>query len=327
MINVSRVQEDGYPMFADLPPLGETGERHAWDVWGRDDQLGSLNWLRPEKVRAACQLVRTGEVIGLGCSLNQPDPGPFTHRSPYRHVVDRGRQGRDDRIDGLYLQYGSQWDGLRHIRFREYGYWGGRQEEDLDSTDDLGIDHWARRGLIGRGVLLDMVQHTADRGGALMPTSRQAFSPDFLDEVADAEGVEFQGGDILLIRTGWMEWYLDLAPEARGAMQGRVGARDEPLASPGLDARQNTAAWLWDHRIAAVSSDNLALEVLPVRREEGFLHFRIIPLLGMPVGEMWILGELAAACKKSGRYDFLLASGVLNVPNGVGSPANAYAVL
>jgi kynurenine formamidase len=152
-------------------------------------------------------------------------------------------------------------------------------------------------------------------------------TPALLDQVAAAERVEIRGGDILLIRTGWMEWYCELTSEARGRLQGSLGAHKDPLESPGLDPQRATAAWLWDHRIAAIASDNLALEALPVRRDDGYLPYRVIPLLGLPVGEMWVLDELANVCCEAGRYEFLLTSGVLRVPKGVGSPANAYAVL
>ena len=53
------------------------------------------------------------------------------------------------------MQGSSQWDSLRHIRFREYGYYGGRQDDDLDEKGELGIEHWAQHGIVGRGVVLD----------------------------------------------------------------------------------------------------------------------------------------------------------------------------
>jgi hypothetical protein len=88
------------------------------------------------------------------------------------------------------------------------------------------------------------------------------------------------------------------------------------------------AAYLWDHHIAAVAADNPALEAWPPRAETGgFLHERLIPLLGMPIGELWQLGQLAEACLTEGRYEFFLTSAPLNVPGGVGSPPNALAML
>lgn len=313
--------------FDDLPTLPDSDERHAWDVWGRDDQIGSLNWLGAEQVAHACTLSSAGLVVGLTCPLDEPNPGLFPSRTPYTHTITSTGHGRDDRLDGLYPQFSSQWDGLRHVRYHQHGYWGGRQEEDLDERQELGIERWAHHGMIGRGVLLDVKRYLDERGDPLQPDARRGITPALLDEVAAAEGVDLQQGDIVVMRTGWMEWYLKLPPEHRAALHGSVGRGPEPFACPGLDSRRETAAWLWDNRISAVASDNVAVEALPVRRADGFLHYRMIPLLGIAVGEMWLLGDLAKACSDLGRYEFLLCSAVLNLPGGVGSPANAYAVL
>jgi hypothetical protein len=102
---------------------------------------------------------------------------------------------------------------------------------------------------------------------------------------------------------------------------GAVGRPDDPLACSGLAADRDTARYLWNHRIAAIAADNPAMEVLPVDRATGFQHHRVIALLGGAVGEFWLLDRLAATCREQRRYEFLLTSGVLPVPSGVGSPA------
>jgi hypothetical protein len=106
-----------------------------------------------------------------------------------------------------------------------------------------------------------------------------------------------------------------------------VSQGEGALATPGLDGNQSTAAWLWDRGVAAIASDNVAVEALPVDRAAGFLHRRLIPLLGIALGEFWWLRDLAEACRQAGRYEFLLAAAPLYLRGGVGSPANAYAVL
>jgi hypothetical protein len=130
-----------------------------------------------------------------------------------------------------------------------------------------------------------------------------------------------------MLRTGWLRWYLALEQPARDALAGTLHPREGGMDCPGLAPGTDMAAWLWDHRIAAVAADNAALEVLRVRREEGFLHRRIMALLGMPIGEFWYLEELSHACRDRGRWDCFLTSAPLNLPRGVGSPNNAYAIL
>lgn len=98
------------------------------------------------------------------------------------------------------------------------------------------------------------------------------------------------------------------------------------MACPGLDAQQATAGWIWDHQIAAMAADNVALEALPVDPAIGFQHRRLIALQGMPIGEVWDLDELAHECAGDGVYEFMLVSSPLNLPGGVGSPPNVYAI-
>ena len=149
----------GTPAYDDLPTMDEgSEERHAWDVWGRDDQVGAFNRLTPEHVVAAARLVRTGKVINLDLPLNEPDP-PLSDRTRFTHHIETGRQTRDDWLDGFYLQGSSQWDALSHVRYRQYGYWGGRQDEDVNEGRECGIDQWAERGIVGRGVLIDAKRH------------------------------------------------------------------------------------------------------------------------------------------------------------------------
>lgn len=308
--------------YAQLPELADTGERHAWDVWGRDDELGSINRLGPEQVLAAAAAIRTGEVVSLNLDLSEPAPGLFPSRTPPTHTVVRTSRGRDDRIDGFYPQFSTQWDGLRHVRFRRHGFWGGRQDADIDTTDALGIDRWSEHGIVGRGVLVDAATRLD-----LTPNERRAIGSQDLQRILDEENVRLRPGDLLLLRTGWLQWYRSLPPAERERLTGTIGHAAAPLACPGLDAARDTAAWLWDHGIAAVAADNPALEALPVQREVGFLHYRLIPLLGIAVGELWNLDRLAQRCAELGRYEFLLSASPLPVTAGVGSPANAYAIL
>ncbi len=60
------------PKFSDLPKVGQTEERHTWEVFGPDKQLGSVNLLTPERVKQAATLVCTGRVFNLSLPLNFP---------------------------------------------------------------------------------------------------------------------------------------------------------------------------------------------------------------------------------------------------------------
>ena len=62
------------------------------------------------------------------------------------------------------------------------------------------------------------------------------------------------------------------------------------------------------------------------RLHEIFTHTLLLPMLGLPLGEMWNLEALAADCAADGRYECLFTSAPLNLPNGVASPPNALAI-
>src|SRR5713101_10114322 len=172
------------PKFSQLPLVGQTGERHTWDVFGRADQLGTVNLLTPERVKRAAALVHSGKVINLNLPLNFPITLYGGFRTGYRHHLEVNRGGRDDYVDNFAMQGSSQWDSLRHIRFREFGYYGGRQDEDLDGKGELGIEHWARHGIVGRGILLDAPSYMAKRGTPLVPNRKSPIDGAMLEEIA-----------------------------------------------------------------------------------------------------------------------------------------------
>src|SRR2546425_6362791 len=141
------------PKFSQLPLVGQTGERHAWGVFGKDNQLGTVNLLTPERVKRAATLVRTGKVINLSLPLNFPITLYGGHRTGYQHHIEVNRGGRDDYVDNFAMQGSSQWDSLRHIRFREFGYYGGPQGGDPGGERGFGIAHLGPHRHTGPGVV------------------------------------------------------------------------------------------------------------------------------------------------------------------------------
>lgn len=55
-------------------------------------------------------------------------------------------------------------------------------------------------------------------------------------------------------------------------------------------------------------------------------HERALPMLGLPLGEIFVLAPLAEDCARDGRYEFMLVSCPLNLEGGVASPPNAVAI-
>ena len=104
------------PSYDELHLIEGLDIRHAWDVFGRDDVLGSMNLLTDERVARAASLVQSGRRISLDLPLTVPDP-PLFGRQPFDHVVFAlNRNEMDDRVDNLHLQGSTQWDALNHVR-------------------------------------------------------------------------------------------------------------------------------------------------------------------------------------------------------------------
>ena len=90
---------DALPDFDDLPLLPGLDVRHAWDVRGRDDVLGSINLVTPATVAAAATEIRSGEMFSLDLPLDLPNPPLFGRRPYEHHVVALNRNEMDDHLD------------------------------------------------------------------------------------------------------------------------------------------------------------------------------------------------------------------------------------
>jgi kynurenine formamidase len=307
------MDERTLPAHAELPVRDDLPPGSSWGVWGDHDVLGTLNLLTPERVLAATRSIRTGRTFGLNLELTLPDP-PLFRRAKFRHEVTNFGMTRMIVHDDLYhdwnTQSSSQWDGFRHIGIPELGHYGGVPDEEH------GIHHWAARGIVGRAVLVDLARWRAAQGNPLRHGEFDAISGDDLLACIDDQGTAVEEGDVLLLRTGWLEWYRGLDADARAECARLV-------ASPGL-AGIDAVKTVWNLHVSAVGADNPAVEAFPPGRP--FLHRHFLTLLGIPLGELWDLDALAEDCAAAGTYDAFFTSAPIHVLNGVASPPNAIAV-
>jgi hypothetical protein len=305
------------PDYDDLPLLESLGMRHSWGHL--DPNIGTLSQVTPAAVRAAVSTVSLGETVTLNLVLDEIDP-PLFRRARFEHRVHATERNIfEDELNGWNPQASSQWDGFRHVRAREDGFYGG--VTDLEACGDaLGIEHLAAQGIAGRGVLVDVAgwaDATCHPHDPLGPTPIGAHH---LQAAMDHQGVAAKAGDILCIRTGWVGAYRALAPEAR--------AEDSVWQQfTGLRADEDMARHLWNLRPGAVALDNPGFEWAPGSTDDGFLHRRLQPLLGVVMGELLDFERLAERCHALGRFEFLFVAVPLPIPGGLSSPANAMAIL
>ncbi|MEX2293887.1 MAG: cyclase family protein [Acidimicrobiales bacterium] len=248
-----------------------------------------------------------------------------------------------DDVVTLSLQYSTQWDSLAHVgaEFDADGdgvdeavyYNGYRAGVDLvgphdDAAGDgsghrcfahhLGLEHMAFHGVQGRGVLVDLAHHLGDEWrGVNLQT---------LQEIMAADNVVVEPGDMLLIHTGFatkiLEWDRNPDPVRIHTMAAYLDARDESLLE-----------WIADSHISALVADNYAVEGLlgkdrqPGRHSFLPIHHLCLFELGVPLGEMWYLHELATWLRGHERNRFLLTAPPLRLPGAVGSPVTPIATV
>ena len=307
------------PDFDELPYLPGLDVRHAWDVFGRGDVLGSINLVTPDRVAAAAAEVIAGDMFSLDLPLNEPNPPLFGRRAYQHHVVALNRNEMDDHVDDFHLQGSTQWDALNHVRCREHGYWGGRTMDPTPGYNGLGIEHWAEHGIAGRGLLVDVAGWMETHAPGYHPMARCPISVAELDATVADQRLEPRPGDIWCVRTGWAKAYRELSPDER------VRYADEPTFA-GLRASEDVARYLWDRHPAALCADNPAVEAVPILPAEGSLHRRLLPSLGLALGEMFDFEALTAVCRVDDRWTFMFVAAPLRLPGGLGSPGNAVAI-
>lgn len=303
--------------YDDLPVNEALGLPHAWDVLDHD--LGTVQRMTPETVKTATANVRDGVVVPLNLPVDEPDP-PLFGREPIQHqIYALSRNDTDDRIDAFFPQASSQWDGLRHVRAREHGFFGGVTEDPQPGAGPLGIERWAETGIVGRGVLLDIPAHFDAEGRDYDPLRGDAIQAEDLEAALARQGSDLRPGDVLCLRTGWIAAFRALPRDEREAFA------KAPTIS-GLAGSEANARLLWDAGLVALAADNPPIEVAPGDPAVGSLHRRLIPMLGFALSELLDLERLAALCAADGRYAFLFTAAPMNLPGGVGSPANAIAI-
>jgi kynurenine formamidase len=310
------------PSYADLPE-GELGGRLAWHIFGEDDQLGLINLLTPERRQHAASLVSRGVTFPLDTPLGFFNPPLNPARGlPRHHVLDQpGGIGLDDVWDNVFPQAGSQWDSLAHIGYGRDVYYNGATAEDIRNRGRNTVEHWARAGIVGRAVLLDIPRAFAAAGRPYDPGATVELTTGDLELARRHAGLELRVGDILLLRTGFSGWYAAQDLDTRRKLP-------RELRAPGLAHSEDICRYLWDAHVCAIATDTFAVEAWPADTSAaaapfGFIHQILIGSFGMALGELWWLDELAEDCATSGVYEGMLVSAPTHAPGGISSAPNA----
>jgi kynurenine formamidase len=288
-----------------------------WGRWGDDDERGALNLLTPDVVKAAAASITRGNVYSLGIPIQGHGVPLMDYRgTPMRLTL------QDSTDDGIYEMYGchkgtgahedvlvmashttSHMDALVHV-YGEYKHYNGVPHDTmhaLGGAQRLGIDKVG--GFAARGVLLDMVKYFG--GDDDWVTLGRNITANDLQGAAKAQGVEVRAGDVVLVRTGYLQFWWQNAPNPTPFEQAGIG----------LDA----ARWLASQDVVAVGCDNAAVEVIPFD-ENDFLAVHKVLLVdhGIYMLEFLNLAEPA----RDEVYEGVLTVAPLKVTGATGSPIN-----
>lgn len=331
-----------------IRPQGST-----WGDWGEHDQLGRLNLIDAAKTRQGIAEAREGIRFCLSLPLDYPGGQVInTVRHPpvlkpvrrngedyfnYRWDKRNPRHtdiGSDDMVV-LYTQYSTQWDSLAHRgalfdtqgdgTLRAVYYNGFSADEYLLQNENgesrahaLGIEHMAFHGVQGRGVLVDLHRRFSD-----FPRAEVGYA--VLQQLMDEQSVVVEPGDILCLWTGLDE----LICSMKGTPDPSINEACAVLDGFDPDLQQ----WIIDSGVAAIASDNLAVEAVGKDVPPGTtgsnlpLHELCLFRLGVHLGELWYLADLARWLQTNQRSRFLLTAPPLRLPGAVGSPLTPVATV
>ena len=331
-------------------------EGSTWGDFGPDDQVGRINLITEERRRAAAAEIRAGRCFCLSLPLDLPGGAKLNpnRKPPVRHVSPR-KQGLpsvnyplrmenerfidascDDSVT-IFTQYSTQWDALSHVgqHFDADGdgtaeivyYNGYRAGEDVVGPDAdggvraraLGIEKLAETGVQGRGVLIDLERAYG--------RDRRAVTYDDLMAAMDAQGVVVEEGDMVCLHTGFAQVVVDMKgdpdPDVLHNTCAVLDGRDDRLLQ-----------WIAESGLSVLIADNYAVEAVPSSPVEGAGCYAALPLhqqclfrLGVHLGELWYLTELARWLGENGRSRFFLTAPPLRLPGSFGSPLTPIATV
>lgn len=325
-----------------------------WGDFGPDDQRGRMNLVTPEKVRQGAAEVKQGRSFCLSLPLDMPggnavnpkrrppvlgpvyEKGGLYYNYLWKHQLEGSLDITSDESVTLYSQYSTQWDSFAHVGmlfdadgdgeaepvyyngYRAHEHIGGPEGSGELGARALGIENMAATGVQGRAVLVDFHAHFGDE--------RVAVGYDTLMSVFEQDGIVVETGDMFLFHTGWDDLILRMGgdPDAE-KLHSSCAVLD------GYDPK--LLQWITDSGISIIATDNMAVED---SRDFGdtrdgpsrlLLHRHCLFRLGIHLGELWYLSELAAALKQQKRSRFLLTAPPLRMPGAVGSPVTPVATI
>lgn len=290
--------------------------------FGSNDEIGMLNLIDAESRSAIISRADASKVFDLSVDHFVGMPGWFgagdqpyqiwmTHTPAGELVANTMGVSREanelvaysgDAIS-MYTHCGTHIDAFNH-----FGY-NGEVFNGFTAKDHLGSRVWDKCGpekfppIFARGVLLDIA---GLHGVQTLEPSHGVGKSDIIGCLKKQQ-LKLQPGDVVLIRTGQMLRWPDMA-----------FVRD----TPGLN--REGAEYLAKHGAIMIGADNLTLEQTPSVHELNFfpVHTYLLAEAGVPILEMAYLEELAA----EKLYEFAFFGACIKLRGATGTPMRPVAM-
>ena len=279
-----------------------------WGRWGKDDQLGALNLITPEKRKEAARLVTSGVSISLSRNVITVQIGsspPFE-----QHMIRTGlTPGAESSSDTYSVQYHghsqTNLDALCHFFYEGQMYNGFPQQDVTEKgASKLSVIN-VKNGILTRAVLMDFPWLF----GSKYLKGARAIYPGDLDEWEKKTGVKIESGDAVFIRTGrWARWDSE---------------KDWDMWKEAAGLHVSSMPWFKKRDVAVLGGDMVA-DVAPsgVAGIRMPVHTIAINSMGIVILNNCDLDAASAYGAEHHRWDFLLTVAPLAVETGTGSPVN-----
>jgi kynurenine formamidase len=227
-----------------------------------------------------------------------PSHPPFLYSLTKKHGDILYANGASSAADAIALgtHVGTHIDALSHFSSNGVCH-GGRVVEHTyeHGMSEFGVDTVGT--IVRHGVLLDIARL---EGVDALPEDFEITA----DHLSRASRIEVAPGDIVLLRTGWAQFFSD----ARRYINNTVAP------GPGIEA----ARWLSSRKIFAAGSDTVAFERTPSSMS---VHAHLLVESGIHIIEVLNLEELA----RDEIYEFVLIAAPMKISGATGAPVRPVA--
>jgi kynurenine formamidase len=287
-------------------------ELSNWGRWGKDDQLGALNLITPEKRRQAMALAKSGTVVSLERKIVPSRAPDETKADGKPHGVafydirfktfpagdPRGNDGFSSDIQESHVHGPmTHLDALCHDSANGKLYNGYPLEtvsQEVGCTR-LGLDN-LKEGIVTRGILIDMTRLKS-------ASSREPGTRVYVDDIDAWEkqtGLRVSPGDALFV-------YNPVRPGVQ-----------PPVPAAGFDL--SVVPWMKARGVAVTSN------VMAIADDRHADHRLVLVALGTYLLDGVALDGLAETAARLNRWEFMLVVAPLQVPGSTGSVVNPLAM-